>query len=489
MKIFLSYASEQSELAKEVALALRAENHTVFFDRSRLAPSEAYNAEIREAIEESQLFIFLISPQAVTEGRYALTELEFAEHKWPNPWGRVLSVMVMATPKADIPSYLRAGTILQPSGNVAATVAAEVHRMPRPGWLRLLQRYGTRLFVLLALTILGAGAAWWYQQDRGERAALVRLFREAKIQQDHGHYEDAWNLFEQARALAPDNPEVHENEAQLAMAWLEHVRITVGKGSFSAIVDKVLPALSRCSVSPDKLPAADCLAHMGWGDFLKSREGQGGLRPEQFYQQALALDPENAYARAMWGFHIVESHGSLADAQEQFKRALASGKERLYVRQLQIAALLYYPDERFEEEVMRVVNDMRLNREPPPPEDRQYSVRWSQLWNIYYSRVLNGNESQSFLSALSPTDHLATFQWLFPEDIVPESKRDLYRFFLGNFQELAGDSTGALSTLRSLQKSWGKAHGGGRLPEKTAEAINRLSKLNRAGKTQKMESE
>ena len=95
----------------------------------------------------------------------------------------------------------------------------------------------------------------------------------------------------------------------------------------------------------------------------------------------------------MWGFHIVESHGSLADAQEQFKRALASGKERLYVRQLQIAALLYYPDERFEEEVMRVVNDMRLNREPPPPEERQYSGRWSQLWNIYYSRVLTGTSS------------------------------------------------------------------------------------------------
>jgi hypothetical protein len=40
MKIFLSYASEQSELAKEIALALRAENHTVFFDRSSLASGE-----------------------------------------------------------------------------------------------------------------------------------------------------------------------------------------------------------------------------------------------------------------------------------------------------------------------------------------------------------------------------------------------------------------------------------------------------------------
>jgi TIR domain len=100
MKIFLSYASEQSELAKEIALALRAENHTVFFDRSSLASSEPYNADIRKAIENSQLFVFLISPHSVTAGRYTLTELDFAEHKWPRPWGYVLSVMVMPTPKA-----------------------------------------------------------------------------------------------------------------------------------------------------------------------------------------------------------------------------------------------------------------------------------------------------------------------------------------------------------------------------------------------------
>lgn len=486
MKIFLSYASEQNELAKEIALALRAENHTVFFDRSSLVSGEPYNAEIRRGIEGSQLFVFLISPDSVAEGRYTLTELEFAERKWPRPWGYVLSVMVMSTPKADIPPYLRAGTILQPQGNIPATVAAEVHRMPRPGWLRLLQRYRTQLLVLLALAIFGAGAAWWHQQVQAERAALVRLFSEAKIQQDNGHYEDAWRLFEQARSLAPDNPEVHENEAKLAMAWLENARITGGKGSFSAIVDKVLPALSRCSVSPDKLHAADCFAHMGWGDFLKSREDQGGLKPDQFYQRALALDPENAYAHAMWGFHILESHGSLDGAKEHFARALASGKERPYVRQLQIAALLYYPVESFKDEAIRVVNDMRLNREPLPPGDRHYSVRWSKLWNVYYSRLLIGNEQQSFLSALSPSDHLETFQWLFPEDIVPEDKRDLYRFFLGSFQELAGDYAGALTTFSSLQKSLGKGYGGGRLVDKTTEAIKRLSKLNHTGKTQNL---
>jgi len=493
MKIFLSYASEQGEFAKEIALALRAEGHTVFFDHSSLASSEAYNAEIRTAIESSQLFVFLISPHSVAAGRYTLTELEFAERKWPTPWGQVLAVMVAPTPKVDIPPYLRAGTILQPSGNIAASVAAEVHRMSRPGWLRLLRRYRAQLLVLLALVAFGAGAARWCQQGQVKREAVAGLFRQAKIQLDGGHYEEAWNLFEQARLLAPDDLEVHENEAKLAMAWLANVRITVGKGSFSAIVNKVLPALSRCSVSPDKLPAADCLAHMGWGDFLKSREGQGGLKPEQFYRQALALDPENAYAHAMWGFHILESRGSLADAQERFERALASGRERPYVRRLQLAAFLYYTDERVEAEGVRILNDMRLNDEPLPPGDRDYSVRWSKLWNIYYSRIFLENEQQSFFSALAPSDHLATFQWLFPEDIVPESKQDLYRFFLGSFQELAGNYPDALTTLSSLQsslqKGLGKEHGGGRLLDKTTEAVSRLSKLNPTRKTQEMETE
>src|SRR5262249_25486896 len=176
MKIFLSYASEQTKLAKEIALALQAEKHTVFFDRASLPPGEPYNAAIRQAIEQSHLFVFLISPQAVTAGRYTLTELEIAEHTWPKPWGQVLSVIAIATPKADIPPYLLAATILHPIGNTAAEVVAEVRRRVRPTRLRL-------LLILLALVFVGAGAAWWYQQ----RATVMRLLSEAKPQQKSGH--------------------------------------------------------------------------------------------------------------------------------------------------------------------------------------------------------------------------------------------------------------------------------------------------------------
>ncbi|MGH8613828.1 MAG: HEAT repeat domain-containing protein, partial [Gammaproteobacteria bacterium] len=462
MKIFLSYASEQSELAKEIALALRAENHTVFFDRSALATSEAYNAKIREAIENSHLFVFLISPYSVTAGRYTLTELDFAEHKWPRPWGYVLSVMVMPTPKTDIPPYLRAGTVLQPSGNVAATIAAEVHRIPKSGWLRILQRFRTQLLVLLALAIVGVGAGWWYQQVQAERAALGRLFSEARIQQDNGHYEDAWRLFEEARSFAPENPKVHENEAKLAMAWLEIAHYTEGKGSFSAIVDKVLPALSRCSVSPDKRHAADCFAHMGWADFRKSREGQGGLNPDQFYQQALALDPENAYAHAMWGHGLIVIGNHLAEAQQHFAAALKGGRERKFVRELQLAALQWGGADENAVELIRVCNEMRKENDLLPQATR------SRLFSSIY--IMKRDTVLAKLEQILPADeHLATFQWLI-QGIDSTSTYQTYQtFFLARLLEAGGDCGAAQPLYVSLL-------GPGMMSGKVREGIERCKR-------------
>jgi hypothetical protein len=62
MDIFISYASEQRATAEEIALALRAEGHEPFFDRSELPEGDAYNARIREAIRGCDLLIFLVSP-------------------------------------------------------------------------------------------------------------------------------------------------------------------------------------------------------------------------------------------------------------------------------------------------------------------------------------------------------------------------------------------------------------------------------------------
>jgi hypothetical protein len=162
MKVFLSHASEQGEVARSIEIALRGEGHSVFLDRSSLPPGETYNDQIREAIAESDLFVFLISPEAVAKGRYTLTELEFAEERWRHPSGHVLPVMVSATELAVIPAYLRAVTILEPKGNVAAAVAAAAARLSRPWWWRLVRQWAA--VPVLAGLLAAGGAAWWGYQ-------------------------------------------------------------------------------------------------------------------------------------------------------------------------------------------------------------------------------------------------------------------------------------------------------------------------------------
>ena len=79
VNVFLSYASEQKDVARSIEIALRGEGHSVFLDRSALEAGETYNDQIREAIAASDLFVFLITPEALAAGRYTLTELELAD--------------------------------------------------------------------------------------------------------------------------------------------------------------------------------------------------------------------------------------------------------------------------------------------------------------------------------------------------------------------------------------------------------------------------
>jgi hypothetical protein len=126
MKLFITYASEDRPTADQLAVRLRTEGHTVFLDRDNLPEGEGYDAQIRAAIADCDLYVFLISPRSVQPGRYTLTELKFARERFPNPRGRVLPVMCEATPFNDIPPYLSAVTVLQPQGNLAAETLAEV---------------------------------------------------------------------------------------------------------------------------------------------------------------------------------------------------------------------------------------------------------------------------------------------------------------------------------------------------------------------------
>ena len=162
MKIFLSYASEDRELVEPIYLALRAQRHQVFFDRTDLPPGEEYDIRIRQAIEGSHLFVFLASPASLDIGSYTLTELHIAQQTWEHPAGRLLPVILRPIGFDRLPPYLKSVTILETEGNVPAAVADAVHRIDVARRWVLLKKFAAGLAAAIVIGI----AAYIYLANR-----------------------------------------------------------------------------------------------------------------------------------------------------------------------------------------------------------------------------------------------------------------------------------------------------------------------------------
>ena len=150
MRIFLSYPWQDREQAKSIYVALADQGHRVFFDRTDLPAGDEYHNRIRAAIENSHLVIFLISPDAIDAESYTLTEVEIAVKARV----KLLPVMLRDTDIAKLPAAVQAVTIYRPDGNVAASVAAEVHRIAGAFKRQRLKRFSA---ALLAVALIVAG--------------------------------------------------------------------------------------------------------------------------------------------------------------------------------------------------------------------------------------------------------------------------------------------------------------------------------------------
>jgi len=124
MNIFLSYPSEEHDIASRIAHALRDDGDSVFFDRTSLPPGESYDTRIRDAIARAELFLFLVTPRAIAAGSYAFAELGMAEQVAQKSSLKVLPVMIADTAFAAMPPYLRGITVFRPAGELVAEVVA-----------------------------------------------------------------------------------------------------------------------------------------------------------------------------------------------------------------------------------------------------------------------------------------------------------------------------------------------------------------------------
>lgn len=164
MRVFLSYSSGDRTLVEPIHLALRAQGHTVFFDRTGLPAGEEYDGRIRRAIEKSHLMVFMVSPDSLEPGSYTLTELAIAQKTWEHPAGRVLPVMLRPISLDRIPPYLKSITLFEPEGDLTATVADQVYRIAQARRRGRLKR--TAALLLAATTVCAGAYGYWIYRDR-----------------------------------------------------------------------------------------------------------------------------------------------------------------------------------------------------------------------------------------------------------------------------------------------------------------------------------
>lgn len=278
---------------------------------------------------------------------------------------------------------------------------------------------------------------------RAQQHQVAELLRVGELQQATRDYSAAWASFAEAAktaeaggevaklmgSLSADQRRTRKAEEDLAMAWLDDIRVSKGE-MFSDIANRVVPALDRGVANSSGVRKADLLAHIGWANFLQLRSEPFDLDIEAKYRDALESDPANPFAHAMWGHWLIVNGNHLKEAQQHFAAAVKSGRERPIVRELQIAALEWVSEDEEKIELIRVCNEMRENNESLSEEER--------IQVLSSTDFLYRNMPFSQLARIVPADEQsATYRWLLRGFDVEQSN---YRSFaLARLAEAAGD--------------------------------------------------
>jgi hypothetical protein len=149
----------------------------------------------------------------------------------------------------------------------------------------------------------------------------------------------------------------------------------------------------------------------------------------------------------MWGHWTLWNHGGIDEAERHFSSALESGREKGYVRDLQLSALLNCNNDACDEELVRVLNAIRKEQGSIGPEMAH------QIFSMYYRQILpSGAGTARFVNAVPPAEHVATFKWVFERLQPDDSQKLLGSGYLSVLQEAAGQRDEALEGYRSVQR-------------------------------------
>jgi hypothetical protein len=293
---------------------------------------------------------------------------------------------------------------------------------------------------------------------RDHKRVFQEQLKSGQMQEASGDFANAWDSLTHAEAtvadegifaklmggLSAEQREVRAAEQDLAMEWLRSSRVPEGS-QFSTIADKLVSVLTVGVSSSTGARKADLLAHLGWAYFLKSRDGDGGLRPDAEYKEAVASDDKNPYANVFWGHWILWNHGALKEAKERFALALSSGRAKPEVRHFELSALANVRSNDTDAEWLRVISDMLAAQEMIDA-----SVR-SEVCNRYTQAMGDPELLKAINTAVTPTRQVQLLHALLQSDVLSQAQKTTLEVALAESLESAGRPQEALEAWKTLE--------------------------------------
>jgi tetratricopeptide (TPR) repeat protein len=492
--LFISYRRDDSaayagRLCDHLSAVLGA--HRVFMDEEDIQPGENFAQAIERVLTQCSTVLVVIGPRwrELLDLRAAHNEQDYVVHEIAAALSAkktVVPVLVGGAPASclrNLPPTLADLSFHQAVELHDSTFNDDCDRL-----LKKLKQSGVPLVLkktvlwiaaatLVALSVLTAtrmGLGPW-RESHERKLHIEQLLHTAEAQAEQTEYESAFESYKQIRQLDPGSKAAQDRQVDAAMRWLENFHVLAPEGQKPeevaapqlAQLKGVLEAGLARTTGKD-MRAADILAHLGWAHYMNEKIAFKEFgNAERYFQQALAIAPTNVYANAFLGNWLLQVGGDRAQALSNFQTAMATNRERSFVRSLQLGALYHNDAPGLRGELMRALNEMRINREP---FDKRLQGRLSYL---YSPSVSTAAELREGLTAVPPDDAWKTYLWLNPDRPGDSAvERDFVR---ASLTEISGDRAKALAEFKALAAALRAQRFNGRIADYTAAAIARLS--------------
>ncbi len=311
---------------------------------------------------------------------------------------------------------------------------------------------------VISLVIGSARVNDLYTDWQERKVAVAQLIEASKLQIEYGDYHGAWMLIDDALSFNPSSLPARQHQITIATAWVRDIR-THRDQSFSDIVNKLLPTLYLGSVNPDPGIAATTLSHIGWANFLRSRDGTTGLGITKYYDRALKLDPDNPYAHIMlahwllWDGRAQSQDIELDKVKSHFASALQSTDDYEYFNSMKFSALSNAShNSKVRIELIKFSDEIRRQGGNLDRYDR--SRVFNELTKVIAPKeILDQSTLAAFnqlLETISPATLLELSNWLDSENKYKGTPNKI--MINARLEDLAGSREKALSLYQLLTK-------------------------------------